>query len=345
MFNKIISKNDRILVAGSSGMAGSSICRKLKERGYGLRSNNGSIFTPQRVNLDLSVTKHVEEWFKENKPSVVVIAAAKVGGILANASYPADFLLDNLKIQNNLIEISWKFGVKRLLFLGSSCIYPKFSKQPISEEALLNGELEETNLGYALAKISGIKLCELLRLQYKFDAISLMPTNLYGPKDNYHPENSHVMASLIRKFSNAVINNDKKVICWGSGTPMREFMHVDDLADAVIFALENWNPDLESSPRDIHGKKLNFLNIGTGKDISIKELSLKIAKATGFNGEIVWDKNKPDGMQRKLLDISRIKELGWESKIDLDSGIEITVKEYQKSLLNQKASKQSIIID
>ena len=335
MSSQIISKEDRILVAGSSGMAGSAILRKLIESGYGLKKNNGTIFAPQRIDLDLENKKDVEEWFEEKKPSVIIIAAAKVGGILANATYPADFLLKNLKIQNNLIETSWKFGVKRLLFLGSSCIYPKFSKQPICEESLLSGDLEETNIGYSLAKISGIKLCELLRRQYNFDAISLMPTNLYGPKDNYHPQNSHVMAALIRKFCMAVINNDKEVICWGSGKPMREFMHVNDLADAVVFALENWNPDLENSPLDINGKKLNYLNVGTGKDISIKDLSLKIAKATGFKGEIIWDTSRPDGMPKKLLDISRMSKLGWTSKIDLSSGIKDTVKEYKKTFLNQ----------
>ena len=333
MIQKLISRDARILVAGSTGMAGSAICRKLLEKGYG---KNGTLLCPSRQDLDLTNKNDLEEWFMKNKPSIVIDAAAKVGGIFANSKYPTEFLLENLKIQNNLIETSWKFGVKRFLFLGSSCIYPKFSKQPIREEFLLNGELEETNLGYALAKISGIKLCEFLRIQYDFDAISLMPTNLYGPKDNYHPENSHVMAALISKFSKATINNEKKVICWGSGKPMREFMHVDDLADAAVFSLEKWDPKAKNAPLNEQGKKLTYLNIGTGKDISIKELSIKIAKASNFKGEIIWDKQKPDGVPKKQLDVSRINSLGWKSKIDLDTGIRNSVKEYQEILLNLK---------
>ncbi len=331
MTKKMISKNERIFVAGSSGMAGSAICRKLIKEGYGSNIDNGVLFSPSRLELDLSNKIAVEEWFKENKPSIVILAAAKVGGILANSIYPADFLLENLKIQNNLIETSWKYDVKRFLFLGSSCIYPKFSKQPIIEESLLAGELEETNLGYSLAKISGIKLCEMLRSQYNFDAISLMPTNLYGPKDNFHPQNSHVMAALIKKFSDAVASQSMQVTCWGSGSPMREFMHVDDLADAVLFVLERWNPDSIKGPLDITGKKLTHLNVGTGKDISIKDLSLKIAKATGFKGQIIWDKQKPDGVLKKQLDISRLKNMGWEAKIGLDLGIKQMVKEYQQN--------------
>ncbi len=336
MIHKLISNDDRILIAGSTGMAGSAICRKLIEKGYGSKSNNGSLLCPNRIDLDLFNKKALEEWFKKNKPSIVIDAAAKVGGIYANSKYPAEFLLENLKIQNNLIEISWKFGVKRFLFLGSSCIYPKFSKQPIREESLLNGELEETNLGYALAKISGIKLCEFLRFQYNFDAISLMPTNLYGPKYNYHPNNSHVIASLISKFSRASLSNERKVICWGSGKPMREFMHVDDLADAVIYTLEYWDPNANDAPLNEKGQKLTYLNVGTGKDISIKELSKKIAKASNFKGEIIWDQKKPDGVPKKQLDVSRINSLGWKSKIDLDSGINNTVKEYQEILFNFK---------
>ena len=331
IFEKMISKDEHIFVAGSNGMAGSAICRKLLKKGYGSKSNNGALLSPSRLDLDLSNKIAVEDWFKKNRPSIVILAAAKVGGILANATYPADFLLENLKIQNNLIETSWKYNVKRFLFLGSSCIYPKLSKQPITEESLLTGALEETNLGYALAKISGIKLCEMLRNQYNFDAISLMPTNLYGPNDNYHPENSHVLASLIKKFSDAVASQEMQVTCWGSGSPMREFMHVDDLADAVLFVLEKWNPDSIKSPSDITGKKLNHLNVGTGKDISIKDLSLKIAKATGFKGQIIWDTQKPDGVFKKQLDISRLKNMGWEAKIGLDLGIKQMVKEYQQN--------------
>ena len=328
--NKLISKNERIFVAGSSGMAGSAICRSLLKSGYGLKKNDGALLSPSRKELDLSNKLHIEKWFSKNKPTVVILAAAKVGGILANSTYPADFLLENIKIQTNVIECSWKFGIKRFLFLGSSCIYPKNSDQPIKEEYLLNGELEETNLGYALAKISGIKLCDFLRTQYNFDAISLMPTNLYGPNDNYHPQNSHVMASLIRKFHHAVLNSEKEVICWGTGKPLREFMHVDDLGEAVLFVLENWDPKSADAPVDNRGKKLSFLNVGTGLDISIKYLSLKIADGTGFKGNILWDNSKPDGVQKKLLNISRIKSLGWEPKININEGIKNTIKEYNK---------------
>ena len=328
--NKLISKNERIFVAGASGMAGSAICRSILNYGYGLKNNGGLLLSPTRKELDLTNKCHVEEWFFKNKPTIVILAAAKVGGIVANSTYPADFLLENIKIQTNIIECSWKFGVKRFLFLGSSCIYPKNSNQPICEESLLNGELEDTNLGYALAKITGIKLCELLRNQYGLDAISLMPTNLYGPNDNYHPNNSHVMASLIRKFSNAVLNSEKEVVCWGTGKPLREFMHVDDLGNAAIFVLENWSPSAPDAPVDNSGKKLTFLNVGTGQDISIKDLSLKIAEITRFNGKILWDNTKPDGVKKKLLDISRIKNLGWGPKININEGIKNTIKEYKK---------------
>ena len=235
-----INYQERIFIAGSTGMVGSAITRTLKEKGYGDPRKGGVLLTPKRAELNLLNISEVKDWFILNKPTVVILAAAKVGGIIANASYPFDFINENIKIQNNVIETSWLNGVKRLLFLGSSCIYPKFAKQPIEEESLLSGELERTNEPYAIAKIAGIKLCEALRNQYGFDSISLMPTNLYGPKDNYHSENSHVMASLIRKFSEAKLNKSPTVICWGSGTPEREFMHVDDLAEAMIFCLERW---------------------------------------------------------------------------------------------------------
>ena len=254
-------------------------------------------------------------------PTVVIIAAAKVGGILANSLYPTQFLLDNLKIQNNLIENSWQTGVKRLLFLGSSCIYPKFAHQPINEESLLTGQLEETNQWYGIAKIAGIKLCDALRKQYNFDAISLMPTNLYGPGDNYHPQNSHVMASFIRKFYEASINSSPTVKCWGTGSPLREFLHVDDLGDAVVFALENWDPSSKNAPKDENNNKLTTLNVGTGKDISIKELALKISNLLNYKGKIIWDKSKPDGTPKKLLNIQKIQSLGWDPKISLSEGI------------------------
>ena len=249
---KKISLNERIFVAGANGMAGKAICRALVNKGYG-KANGGKIMKPTRKELDFLDTKAVTKWFEINKPTTVIIAAAKVGGILANSLYPTQFLLDNLKIQNNLIENSWQIGVKRLLFLGSSCIYPKFACQPIKEESLLTGQLEETNQWYAISKISGIKLCEALRKQYNFDAISLMPTNLYGPGDNYHHQNSHVMASFIRKFYEASEKSLPSVTCWGTGMPLREFLHVDDLGDAAVFVLENWYPSSNNAPKDIHG--------------------------------------------------------------------------------------------
>mgnify|MGYP001349158650 CR=1 FL=1 len=322
---------EKIFVAGARGMAGSAICRALRKHGYGKAKNGGSLLIPNREELNLLNIHEVETWFNKNRPTIVVLAAAKVGGILANSTQPAEFLMNNIKIQTNVIETSWKFGIKRLLFLGSSCIYPKHAKQPIKEESLLTGKLESTNEWYAIAKISGIKLCESLRIQYKFDAISLMPTNLYGPGDNYHPTNSHVMAALIKRFSDAKKNSEKTVTCWGSGTPLREFMHSDDLGEAVVFALEKWDPSNINSPRSDEEKILLHLNVGTGKDISIKDLALKIAKATGFNGKIIWDATKPDGTEKKTLDISRIKALGWKANIDLDEGINRTVCEIMKN--------------
>tara|TARA_A100001388_G_scaffold269169_1_gene245132 strand:- start:952 stop:1953 length:1002 start_codon:yes stop_codon:yes gene_type:complete len=329
---KKISLNEKIFIAGSSGMAGSAILRALKKHGYGSNSNGGAILNPNRHELNLMDQNALDNWFIKNKPTVVILAAAKVGGILANSISPADFLLENIKIQTNVIESSWKFGVKRLLFLGSSCIYPKYAKQPISEDSLLNGELEVTNQWYAIAKISGIKLCESLRLQYGFDAISLMPTNLYGPGDNYHPTNSHVMASLIKKFCEASVNSTNSVSCWGTGSPLREFLHVDDLGESVVFTLENWDPNSENAPLDNSGVPLSFLNVGTGKDISIRDLSIKIARYAGFDGEVIWDTTKPDGTPKKQLNCQRINNLGWSAKISLDDGIKETVSNYMIKL-------------
>ena len=283
---------------------------------------------PTRKELDLLDSQKVNNWFSKNSPTIVINAAAKVGGILANSTRPADFLLENLKIQTNIIEAAYKYNVKRFLFLGSSCIYPKFSKQPIKEESILSINLESTNECYAIAKIAGIKLCQALRKQYGFDAISLMPTNLYGQGDNYHKNDSHVMASLIRKFYEAKLYNHKEVICWGSGEPLREFMHVDDLGDAIVFALEKWDPDSKESPVDINNVPLNYLNVGTGKDISIKELAEIISKEFGFNGKIHWDKSKPDGTPKKQLSIERMVSLGWYPKIDLIEGIKMTIKDF-----------------
>ncbi len=329
---KEINLNEKIFIAGARGMAGSSIHRKLLKSGYGNSKIGGSILFPSRKELDLLDIIKVKNWFEKNKPTVVILAAAKVGGILANSNYPLDFLLENLKIQTNLIETAWQNNVKRLLFLGSSCIYPKYSKQPIKEEYLMQGILEETNESYAIAKISGLKLCESLRKQYKFDAISLMPTNLYGPGDNYHFENSHVMASLIRKFCLAKKESKKEVICWGNGSAKREFLHVDDLGDAAVFCLENWQPSLDDSPKDDNGKTLNHLNVGTGNDMSIKELANLIATLTKFNGKIIWDNSKPNGTPKKQLDISKIKGLGWKPKIEITHGLKNTIEEYMKHL-------------
>ncbi len=329
---KHITLNDRIFIAGASGMAGNSIYRKLSQAGYGKPKLGGHIYTPSSKELNLLNTEEVNNWFKRNTPSVVIHAAAKVGGIYANSCQPADFILENIKIQTNVIEAAWKNKVKRLLFLGSSCIYPKFANQPIKEESLLQGELESTNEMYAISKIAGLKLCKALRLQYDFDAICLMPTNLYGPGDNYHPKESHVFPALIRRFYEAVKQSSPSVTCWGSGDPLREFLHVDDFAEACLFTLENWDPSGADAPRDKDGNPLYHLNVGTGKDISIKDLTNKIASETGFSGKIFWDKSKPDGTPKKQLDITQIKRLGWESKISLNEGIKSVVKLFQEEI-------------
>ena len=307
---KLINQDDRFFVAGHRGMAGSAICRALQRSGY------ENLLTASRDELDLLDLQAVQRWFAENKPTVVVLAAAKVGGIHANDTYPADFLLENLKIQTNVIETAWRSGVKRLLFLGSSCIYPKFAEQPIKEESLLTGALEPTNEWYAIAKITGIKLCESLRKQYGFDAISLMPTNLYGPGDNYHPENSHVLPALIRRFHEAKESGAESVTCWGTGSPMREFLHVDDLGDACVCALESWLPKED---------ELQFLNIGTGTDISIYDLAKLIARVSCYQGEIKWDLTKPDGTPKKQLDLTCLKKLSWSARIPLNIGVKQAV--------------------
>ena len=313
----MITPADRIFVAGHRGMAGSAICRALQRAGY------GNLLTASRSELDLLDAQAVQRWFGEHQPTVVVLAAAKVGGIHANASYPADFLLDNLKIQTAVIETAWRRGVRRLLFLGSSCIYPKFAEQPIREEALLTGALEPTNEWYAIAKIAGLKLCAALRLQHGFDAISLMPTNLYGPGDNYHPTNSHVLPALIRRFCEAAEAGAPSVTCWGTGTPLREFLHVDDLGEACVFALEHWQP----GPNDIQ-----HLNVGTGVDLTIRELAEAVAAATGFSGEIRWDTSQPDGTPKKQLDVGRLAALGWRARIALANGLVSTVAEFRAVL-------------
>ena len=314
----LITHNDRFAIFGARGMAGSAISRALERAGYSLQ------LKPTRAELDLLDPLAVQQWFTEHQPTVVVLAAAKVGGIHANNTYPADFLLENLKIQTHVIETAFQSKVRRLLFLGSSCIYPKFAEQPIKEESLLTGFLEPTNEWYAIAKIAGIKLCEALHQQHGFDAISLMPTNLYGPGDNYHPENSHVLPALIRRFHEATQLKSDCVTCWGTGTPLREFLHVDDLGEACLFALEYWQQGLEDPP---------FLNVGTGNDLTIRELAEKIAEVVGFQGEIKWNTNFPDGSPKKQLDVSRLKSMGWKASISLDQGLALAYQNFQEALV------------
>ena len=326
----IFNQNHTIYVAGSEGMVGSAICRLLKKKGY--KDEGKKLLTIPRRELDLRDEKKLEDWFDSKRPDIVIIAAAKVGGILANKQKPVDFLLDNLKIQNNLIEKSYKFGVKRLLFLGSSCIYPKFAKQPIKENYLLTDYLESTNEYYAIAKIAGLKLCEAFRRQYDFDAITLMPTNLYGPKDNYDPKESHVMAAFIRKFYEAKKYNKKQVICWGTGKPLREFLYVDDLAEACLFILENWFPVNNDSKSNTKEDQTCWLNVGSENEISIKNLAEKISRIISYEGEIIWDTNMPDGTPRKKLDTRKINKIGWSAKTDLKEGIEKTIKSFEQEI-------------
>ena len=326
----LIHTNDRFFVAGHSGMAGSAICRALRSKGY------QQLLTPSRQDLDLLDVADVERWFANHQPSVVVLAAAKVGGIHANSTYPVDFLLENLKIQTNVFESAWRHGVRRFLFLGSSCIYPKYADQPIREESLLNGALEPTNEWYAIAKITGIKLGQALRQQYGFDAISLMPTNLYGPGDNYHALNSHVLPAMIRRFHEAVECGATNVTCWGSGSPFREFLHVDDLGEACVYALQHWDPDSSDAPRDDYDQPLTHLNVGTGVDLTIRELAAAVAQATNYHGEILWDTSKPDGTPKKLLDVSRMSALGWQSRISISEGLSNTVAVFRDHLKEER---------
>ncbi len=307
-----MNKDSKIYVAGHRGMVGSAIVRKLQSEGY----NNLVLRTSQE--LDLRKQEAVTEFFREENPEYVFLAAAKVGGIVANNTYRADFLYENLMIQSNVIQQAFETKVKKLLFLGSSCIYPKMCPQPIKEEYLLTGALEQTNEPYAIAKIAGLKMCEAFRSQYGCDFISVMPTNLYGPNDNYDLKNSHVLPALMRKFFEAMRDGKTEVEIWGSGKPMREFLHVDDLADACFFIMNNYSD-------------AGFLNIGTGIDLTIGELAELIKKISGFNGTLRFDASKPDGTPRKLLDVSAIHNLGWKHRISLEEGIskvwkEVTVK-------------------
>ena len=310
-----MEKNDKIFVAGHRGMVGSAVVRKLEREGF------TNILTRTHSELDLCNQAAVKEFFDVEKPDYVVLAAARVGGIMANKTHPAEFLLENLQIQNNVIYQSYLHGVKKLCFLGSSCIYPCEAQQPIKEEYLLTGSLEPTNEGYALAKIAGYKLCLYLSRQYGFKTVSLMPCNLYGTNDNYDPVNSHVFPAFIRRFVEAVENNIPEVVVWGSGVSLREFLHVDDVANAVYFFLQE---------RD----EPEVVNIGYGSDISIKELAEKVSKAAGYTGKITWDTSKPDGMYRKLTDSSRAAALGWLPEISLDEGIVRTIKEFRELYKN-----------
>ena len=297
-----MKKHSKIYVAGHRGLVGSAIVRELQKKGY------SNIIGKTHNELDLMDSTAVENFFKEEKPEYVFLAAAKVGGIYANSNYPADFIYENLQIQNNVIGNAYKYGVKKLMFLGSSCIYPKMCPQPIKEEYLLSGYLEETNEAYALAKISGLKMCQYFNKQYGTNYISVMPTNLYGPYDNFHPENSHVMPALIRRFHEAKVNNAKEVVVWGSGKPLREFLYSEDMADACIYLMENYEGN-------------DFFNIGTGKEITINSLAQLIKEVVGYEGEIVWDIAKPDGTPRKLLDVSKLEKAGWKYKMELKDGI------------------------
>lgn len=309
-----MNKTSRIFIAGHNGMVGSSILRILKKRGF-----ENLIYLSSKE-LDLRNQTAVQDFFSREKPEYVFMAAAKVGGIQANNIFKADFIYDNLAIELNVIHSAWKSNVKKLLFLGSSCIYPKMAPQPIKEEYILSGYLEETNEPYAIAKIAGIKLCEAFRFQYGCNFISAMPTNLYGPNDNYDLENSHVLPALIRKFHEATLRNENAVTVWGSGNPKREFLHVDDLAEACLMMMETYD-----------GK--DFLNIGYGDDISIADLASLVKEITGFKGSIVFDISKPDGTVRKLMDSSKIRQIGWKPKIELKVGITETYQQYRRELL------------
>lgn len=307
----IMNKNAKIYIAGHTGMVGSAIVRKLNAEGY------KNLIMKNSRELDLTQQHQVAEFFEKEKPEYIFLAAAKVGGIHANNTYRAEFIYQNLMIEANIIHQAYLNNIKKLLFLGSSCIYPKLAPQPLKEEYLLTGILEPTNESYAIAKIAGIKLCESYRHQYGCDFISVMPTNLYGQHDNYDLNNSHVLPALLRKFHTAKINNEQFVEIWGTGTPKREFLHVDDLADACFYLMQNYN-DAE------------LVNIGTGKDISINELALLIKDIVDFNGELVFDSSKPDGTPRKLLDVSKLHKLGWHHKIDLINGITSVYEEFKK---------------
>ena len=299
----------KIFVAGHKGMVGSAIVRALTKAGY------SNIITKSHKELDLCRQDQVETFFEQEKPDYVFLAAAKVGGIVANSQAPADFMYDNMTLEMNVIHSAWKNGCKKLLFLGSSCIYPRMAPQPMKEDCLLTSALEETNEAYALAKIAGLKYCAYLNKQYGTDFISAMPTNLYGPNDNYHPTHSHVLPALIRRFHEAKEAGLPSVSCWGTGKALREFLYVDDLADACLFLMNNYSGD-------------ETVNVGTGKELSIKELTELVAKVVGYEGEIQWDSTKPDGTPRKLLDVSKLENLGWKYTVELEEGIKLSYQDF-----------------
>lgn len=304
-----MEKNAKIYVAGHNGMVGSAIVRELKRQGY------LNIVTKTHKDLDLTRQQQVEDFFATEKPDYVFLAAAKVGGIMANDLHPADFMYQNMILEMNVIRSAYINGCKKLMFLGSSCIYPRLAPQPMKEDCLLTSSLEKTNEAYALAKISGLKYCEYLNRQYGTDYISVMPTNLYGPNDNYHPLHSHVLPALIRRFHEAKVAGNKEVTCWGTGTPLREFLYVDDLANACVFLMNNYSGN-------------ETVNLGTGKEVTIKELTETVAEVVGYDGEIKWDKSKPDGTPRKLLDVSKLKSLGWQYKTELKDGIKLAYEDF-----------------
>jgi len=315
-----MNKSAKIYVAGHRGMVGSAIYRKLEEQGY------KNICAASSSELDLKNSVAVEEFFRENNPEYVFLAAAKVGGIFANSTYPADFLYDNLMIQNHVIETSFRYNVKKLMFLGSSCIYPKFAAQPINEDSLLSGTLEASNEAYAIAKIAGIKLCQAYNKQHGRKFISVMPTNLYGYGDNYHPENSHVMPALIRRFHEAKENNAREVVIWGTGTPLREFMFADDVGAACLFLMQEYDEP-------------GIINIGTEEEVSIFELAKIIAEVVGFQGKIGFDRTKPDGTPRKLMDSTRLHYLGFRHQTSLKEGIAITYQDFLSKVSQYSTAK------
>ena len=313
----MINKNSIIYIAGHNGMVGSAIWRSLTKKGY------SNLVGATSKELDLRNQKEVRNYIRKIKPDVIIDAAAKVGGIMANNDFPFEFLMENMQIQNNIIDEAHRMNVEKFIFLGSSCIYPKLALQPIKEEYLLTDSLEPTNEWYALAKITGIKLCEAIRKQFGKDFVSLMPTNLYGTHDNFDLNSSHVLPAMIRKFYEAKQNDNAEVVLWGTGKPLREFLFVDDMAEAIVFALENQLPDY-------------LYNVGTGKDLTIMDLAHKVQKIVGHTGQIIWDETKPDGTPRKLLDVSKMNNIGWKHQVDLEEGIQKTYNWFLENIENLK---------